>query len=302
MCESRAPINPKGFRKMAEFKLSAFADEYSQSIDEQIKALCEHGIPYVELRGVDGTNCADITEDKAREIKAKFDAAGIKVWSIGSPIGKINIKDDMAPHMEKLAHVIRIAKLLGCPRIRMFSFYLDEGEDKTAVRGEVMARLEKMTALAESEGVLLCHENEKGIYGDDAESCLDIYKTLGGRLGVIFDPANFIQVGCEPYPHAFSMLGDKLAYMHIKDALNSDGSVVPAGMGNGEIPKILSEINKNYKGEFVLTLEPHLKVFDGLSGLEREGETTVVRENVYKNASEAFAAAVGALKKILAEL
>ena len=39
-----------------EIKLCAFADEYSSSLDEQIKGLRENNIYYIELRGVDGKN------------------------------------------------------------------------------------------------------------------------------------------------------------------------------------------------------------------------------------------------------
>lgn len=53
---------------MAEFILSAFADEASGSLDEQIKILEEEKIPLIEMRGVDGKNCADLTVDEAKKI------------------------------------------------------------------------------------------------------------------------------------------------------------------------------------------------------------------------------------------
>lgn len=44
---------------------------------------------------------------------------GIKVSSIGSPIGKIQITDDFDVHMELLARVIKTAKALGTKYIRI---------------------------------------------------------------------------------------------------------------------------------------------------------------------------------------
>ena len=41
---------------MEKLKLSAFADEASAALTEQIKALKENDIPYIEVRGVDGKN------------------------------------------------------------------------------------------------------------------------------------------------------------------------------------------------------------------------------------------------------
>ena len=53
---------------MADFILSAFADEAAGSLEEQIKALEEENISLIELRGVNGKNCADLTESEAKEI------------------------------------------------------------------------------------------------------------------------------------------------------------------------------------------------------------------------------------------
>ena len=41
---------------MVKFRLSAFSDEYSPSLDEQIEGLITSKIRMTELRGVDGIN------------------------------------------------------------------------------------------------------------------------------------------------------------------------------------------------------------------------------------------------------
>ena len=50
-----------------------------------------------------------------------------------------------------------------------------------------------------------------------------------------------------------------------------------------------------------MTLEPHLKVFDGLKELEEDGNTSVVGKFAYPSADAAFDAACDALKDILME-
>lgn len=286
---------------MANFKLCAFADEYSANIDEQIEGLHANGIEYVELRNVDGTNVSEITLDKAREVRSKFDAAGIKVWSIGSPIGKIDLTDDIAQHIKTLENTIEVAKILDCDKIRMFSFFIPHDADKTALFDEVKSRLSLMLDVAEQHNIILCHENEKGIFGDTVDSCAKLRDFFGDRLKIVFDPANYCQVGEETYPHGYSVLGDDIFYMHIKDAFISDGRVVPAGFGDGHVPEILAEINKRVKGDFILTLEPHLKVFDGLTGLEKADGRTKIKDS-YSGAAEAFKTAADALKAILSKL
>src|SRR5699024_7407257 len=119
-------------------------------------------------------------------------------------------------------HTLEIAKILETDYIRMFSFYIPEGEDPKDYRSEVLKRLKDLVDLAEKAGIVLLHENEKGIYGDTPERCLDIIEGIDSKFfRAIFDPANFVQVGVENYPYAFDMLKEYIEYMHIKDARES---------------------------------------------------------------------------------
>ena len=275
---------------MAEFRLSAFADEYSPELDRQLEGLRSFGIDRIELRGVDGKNVSELTPKEAREVRRKLDAAGMELSAVGSPLGKVDIDGDLAAHYETTRRVCEMANILGCRRVRGFSFYKTEGQ-----RSAVIDALGSMLDICEGAGVLYCHENEKGIYGDTAEKCLDLKQQFGDRLGVVFDHANFIQCGVEPYPAAFSLLGEHITYMHIKDA-DKDGTVAPAGEGIGRIAETLSELDRR-DGELILTLEPHLRVFSGLDALEG-GEKTKLR-GTYATSEEAFAAAVSALRTII---
>lgn len=284
---------------MAEFVLSAFSDEYSPNFDEQIEGLKKNGVGFMEIRGVDGKNVADLTEDEMKAAKAKLDAAGIGVSSIGSPIGKIKTDDDFEAHLKKLDNCILAAKIFGTKNIRMFSFYLADGKTREECRPEVMRRLGVMLEHAQKEGIILCHENEKAIYGESAECCLDIQKEFDGEIKLIFDPANFIMDGHEPYPHAYELLGDRIYYMHIKDA-TADKVICPAGKGIGHIEKIIADLDKKRDGKIFLTVEPHLRVFKGFDALETDGEKTKMPENTYASNHEAFGAAVSAIKEIVA--
>ena len=280
---------------MNEIKIYAFADEASPNIDEQITALKRNGLDGLEIRNVDGVNVSDITLEKAKEVKTKLDANGLITWSIGSPIGKIDIeKDDFKAHLEKLKHTLEIADILESKNIRMFSFYMPEGKDASDYKNEVIDRLGQMCEIAKTHNVFLCHENEKGIYGDIPERCLEIHKAIPELKGV-FDPANFVQSNSDTL-EAWDMLKDYIYYMHIKDA-KIDGTVVPAGMGDGNVEKVV----KNFieKGGNSFTIEPHLTVFEGFSHLERKGETSVITEYGYPDSNTAFDTACNAFKGLL---
>ncbi len=275
-------------------KIYAFADEASSVIDEQILAMKRNGLDGLEIRNVDGVNVADITEEKAHEVRAKMDAAGLRVWSIGSPIGKIAV-DNAREHIEKFSHVLKLAKILGAENIRLFSLHMQEDRTPESCTDAVIAFLRGLVALAKDSGVTLCHENEKGIYGDIPQRVVKIHQEIP-ELKAIFDPANYIQCGADT-KQAWELVKPYVKYLHIKDAF-ADGNVVPAGKGVGNLPYILEQFQA--MGGNSVTLEPHLAVFAGLAELENEGDKSVVGEvYTYPSNEAAFDAAADALKVLL---
>lgn len=282
---------------MASYRLSAFADEANPSFASQIEALKNDSISLIELRGVNGKNCSELTDDEVRAAKQQLDDAGIKLSSLGSPYGKFPIEQDFAPHREAFKRGLEITSMLGANRIRMFSFFMPkEGEANPADwRGKVIDQLGEMLDLADQAGIKLCHENEKGIYGDTDERCVDLMKVYSDRMGCIFDPANFIQCGVKP-AEAFPRLKPYITYMHIKDAIMGSGAVVPAGMGDGDVKLLLSQLEGS---DITLTIEPHLTVFSGLSGLQDE---QVEHKFTYPDSLTAFNAAVSAIRTILTDI
>ena len=273
-------------------KLYAFADEASKEMNGQIRAMLRNGLNGLEVRGVDGENISKITLEKAKEVRKMLDDNGLITWSIGSPIGKIKLDADFDAHLDTFRHTLEVAHILGAENLRLFSFYT-KGFDPADCRGQVMDWMGRMLEVGADSGIALCHENEKGIYGDTAVRCreiLDAFPILKG----IFDPANFVQ--CEEDTiAAWKLLKDKIHYLHIKDAIGIN--VVPAGMGDGNVAYIVKEYLA--QGGSAMTLEPHLKVFDGLKELEAPGEESVVGKFVYEDSDAAFDAACNALKNIL---
>ena len=282
---------------MAKFYLSAFADEAGGGIKEQIEALKAHGMTHLEPRGLDEGNISLYTVEQAKRLKEILDENGIEISAIGSHYGKIKITEDFTEHFENFKNCVEVAKILGTKRIRMFSFYFSENESYEDYKDEVFKRIEAMCDYALENGIYCCHENEKGIYGDNEERCFEILSHFKGKLKGVFDPANFIQCGVDILP-AFELLKDHVDYLHIKDCVYSDGSIRPAGLGDGKIVELLKRFNETKDGDTFLTLEPHLKVFDGLKDLEEEGGTAdkLKDDFTYETNREAFDVAANALK------
>jgi sugar phosphate isomerase/epimerase len=255
-----------------KFILSAFGDEIHPDLKVQLKVLKAHHISYIDLRMVQGISILNYSLEEVKVIKNQLDAMNIKVSALASPIGKISIGDAFKPELELFKHALKIAKLLEAKYIRIFSYYIPSGQAPENFREEVLARITALTALAEKHNIILLHENEKEIYGDSPERCLDILTSVNSsHLKAILDPANFIQCGEEAFPKAYKMLKSYIVYFHIKDARLGDGSVLPAGEGDGRIPELL-ELLAAEGFEGFLSLEPHLYEFEGMQNLELNPE------------------------------
>ena len=184
---------------MSQVKISGFYDEVSSKLDDQIALIKEFGEQYLCPRVVDGKNIADYkAEEFARDIKPRLDAAGIKFSSIGSPIGKIGLYDDAAyeSQLAKLDELVKICELMGCKYIRMFSFRVKQGGDYNAYFPEVVKKLRGFLERVKGKDVVLLHENEKRIYGDTPERCLQLYTEINDpQFKLAYDASKFIQCG-----------------------------------------------------------------------------------------------------------
>ncbi|MBC8062692.1 MAG: sugar phosphate isomerase/epimerase [Clostridiaceae bacterium] len=283
---------------MSNFVLSAFADEIDMDLEIQMDVLEEHAIHYIEMRGVNGKCIVDYSLEEVKSIKKSLEKRGFKISSIGSPIGKIFITEPFAPHLELFKHTLNIAKILESKYIRMFSFFMPPNEAPEKYRDEVMYRWHEFVKAAKDYEIVLLHENEKDIYGDSPERCLDILQTVNCEyVKAVFDPANFVQCDVKTYPEAYTLLKDYVLYVHIKDAVYNDHHVVPAGEGDGKVKEILTHfLNNNYNG--FLSLEPHLGLFDGLLNLEQDNN----HKQVAESGPVLFNIASKALKGILSEI
>ena len=86
--------------------------------------------------------------------------------------------------------------------------------------------------------MVLLHENEKEIFGDIPERVLDIVESVNRpSLRLAWDAANYVQVGVTPFTAAYELLKPHTVYIQVKDALLATGEVVPAGEGDGQMPR-----------------------------------------------------------------
>ncbi len=280
------------------WKLSAFADEAGGSCDEQIAALQRAGLRYIDIRSIDGHNVTVLPLDHARQVKEKLDAAGITVAMYGSPIGKIDIADDVESDLQKLRHLGELIPILGCNAVRMFSFYNKENRPHDEWREESLQRLRQLRDEAEKLGLVLYHENERHIFGDLAEDVLTIARELrdGKTLRLIFDFDNYNQSGENVWENWLKLRDDTDA-IHLKDS--KEKQHVPVGQGTGFVREILADaVARGWQGP--LSIEPHLSHSGAVAAT---GPSGVANQEYGKmKPSESFHAACQAAKELLAEV
>ena len=278
-------------------KLSGFADEIANELSTQIEILHKLNMHYVEMRGVDGKTLVFHDDEKVKEIKKRLDAADIRLSAVGSPFGKIGIDEPFDRHFDEFKRGVEIAHMMDCRNIRMFSFYIPQNKLKY-YEDAVMDRIGQFVDHAKAEDVVLLHENEKGIYGELAPECRKLMKNFFGEyFKAIFDFANFVQVRQDTL-EAYELLKDYIVYIHVKDAKLADGSVVPAGYGDGHVAEILKKLfDTGFDG--FLSLEPHLFNFSGFDQLEKDGVSIKHEAGTVMSGAEAFEIAYNALNRIL---
>ncbi len=278
---------------MNKLILSAFADEYDDNLIKQCAALNKLGIEYIELRGVNGKNVSVLNEAEVKDTKKILKDYGVKVSSIGSPLGKIDVNEDLYGHFETAKKVFETADELGAKNVRIFSFYSKETPFEKS-KNKVYDGLEKLVELSADCDFTLCHENEALIYGESPEKCLEIAEYFGGKIKCVFDMGNFVLDGYDPLS-AYKLLFDYIEYFHIKDALFA-GAIVPAGKGEAKIKEILDDYKTNGKKDTFITLEPHLQTFSGLNALVGKSFDNPYK---YENREAAFLDAAKKLKELL---
>ncbi|MGD0089279.1 MAG: sugar phosphate isomerase/epimerase [Planctomycetota bacterium] len=267
------------------YRLSAFADEISPDIQIQMDHLLENGVKCCTMRGANGKNVMEFEDFQVNIMKPQFLNRGIRIAAIGSPIGKVKITDPFDAELARLKKAIKLAKGFETKVIRIFSFYIPEGDDPRLHQAEVLKRMKGLAEAAKAENVNLELENEKGIYGDIADRHLEILEQVNmPNLRAAFDFSNFVQCGEDPLS-AWGKLKNWVVDFHVKDCRKADRKECPAGQGEGKIREILKDAFASGWGGF-LTLEPHLSAggqFAGFTG------------------AALFKTAVDALKGVLAE-
>lgn len=283
--------------------ISAFADEAanSKSVVEQFAVLAALGLEYYSPRflNVSGEvkNIMKLDKAELKTVKKLQEDYGLRVTSIGSPIGKVKLLDkEDGTHnrfvpfkqylKEEVPTAIDRAHALGAKMIRGFSFYHPRGTDP---KPHVKQAVEQLAAIVEKcreAGVVYALEVEANLIGQNGHLMAALAKGVNlPNIVCIFDGGNISSQNLNAVQcfGEYAAMRKHLGYLHIKDykidpSLEWTGVVdeerlknfVPADRGDSgheaifrDLRENLPQIDKRMKklglpGTFV-ELEPHLK-------------------------------------------
>ncbi|MEM9827644.1 MAG: sugar phosphate isomerase/epimerase family protein [Planctomycetota bacterium] len=217
--------------------LSGFADESAneKTAVQQFTAFAALGLRYYSIRFIDAgngiKNVMKLDEDEIREVSKMQGDYGLSVSSIGSPIGKVKLRDvddgtsnAFIPFDQYLNEDVAIAcdraEALGSKLIRGFSFYHPKDTDPAEHLDQVCDQLGQIAEVCDGRGLTFGLEVEANLVGQTG----DLLQAIAAKVNhpamlTIFDGANIVTQGFTPDETFAQYLAMKpsLGWVHIKD-------------------------------------------------------------------------------------
>jgi sugar phosphate isomerase/epimerase len=142
--------------------------------------------------------------------------------------------------------------------IRVFSYW--RTVSPAACFDAVVSALSKLATDARREGVLIGLENEHACNaGTAAESARVLTAIDHPHLTLVWDPANALVAGEEPFPHGYSLLPKtRIGHVHAKDCEMVDHRPVWGPLGTRHVDwkgQIAALVRDGYRG--AISLETH---------------------------------------------
>lgn len=221
-------------------QLSAITDEISQDFEHALDVLKEYGATGTELRGLWGTNIADLTDEQVERALAALRERGLEVVALSTPFFKCDLEAKsinegesvgrmhlaaprgLEQQMELLHRCIRLAKRFDTKLIRVFSFWRKEALTLD-VENRIVEAFREPVAIAERDGVILALENEHACFLGTGEETARIMKRLDSpSFKVVWDPGNAFHAGEKPFPNGYDAIKQWVVHVHVKDAITVD--------------------------------------------------------------------------------
>lgn len=255
--------------------IAAITDEFSPNLARTLPYLREIGMTGAELRVVNGKNIMDLTDDELQRAKDLLTEAGLTVISIASPLLKCVLpnapdvdsrfqhdifasKHTFADQPRLAERAFQIAKLFQAKIIRVFSYWRTTRPEECF---EAIARaLNQLAQQAAADDLIIGLENEHACnIGTAAESAKMLAAVEHPNLKLVWDPANAMVGGENPFPGGYGLLPKhRIAHVHAKDCHMEGDKPVWGPLGTRHVDwkgQIAALVSDGYQGH--ISLETH---------------------------------------------
>ncbi len=226
--------------------LSAFGDEAAnhKTAAEQFSALSAAGLQYYSLRFVDigggVKNVMKLTKSEITRLRHLEDEYGMNVASIGSPLGKVKLRDiedgssnQFVPfdrYLEKeVGRACELAHAFETKLIRGFSFYPPKGSDPREYLPQAADQLGQIAEACHRSDLTFGLEIEANLVGQSGELVAELHRRVNHpALVSVFDAGNIVSQGYtadETFAQYVAMK-PSIGWMHIKDYHDPQQTVV----------------------------------------------------------------------------
>ena len=283
--------------------LTGFADEAAnqKTAHQQFSAFAALGLQYYTIRFIDlgqgVKNVMQLTKPEITRLRRLHDEYGLRVSSLGSPIGKVKLLDvDDGTHNpfipfpkyldKQVRRAVGLANTLETKLIRGFSFYHPRGTDPADHLSQVVDQLGQIAEICDRSDLTVGLEVEANLVGQSGQLLAEIHRQVNHpALNLIFDAGNIVTQGCsaEEVFQQYVLMKRGMGWMHIKDYRHPQSvkrtehvdedslkHFVPADLGDSGhemilrdfregIPKLARKLKRRGVPGVFLDLEPHVK-------------------------------------------
>ena len=211
-------------------ELAYFADEINkEDFEVSVRLGVEAGATGIELRnGIWGKRIGDATDDDIKRVQDVLAKFGVKVLSVGSPVGKCahDNSEEMAAHQKLFDRMVALAKGFDTTVIRGFSLWnpnrkSGDRENRPGVENyldTIVSFLEPIVKTAAQEGVTFSLENEGATFAGSCAEARQVADALGDTPGFSFcwDVNNGIGCGENAFPEGYELIKSRMTHLHVK--------------------------------------------------------------------------------------
>lgn len=217
-----------------KLRIAAITDEFTSDLEPALDAMSAIGMTGAELRVLWGKNIMDQSMEDLKRVQQLTRDKGFEVISIASPILKCVLpggpeidsrfqhdifasKHTFADQPRLADQAFDIAEMLGAKIIRVFSYW------RTMEPGKcfdgVVEALTWLSEKAARRNLIIGLENEHACnIATGAESARLLNALVHPNLKLVWDPANALCSGENPFPEGYSKLQkDRIVHVHLKD-------------------------------------------------------------------------------------